>query len=326
MAASLNNFTEKLISDSLDTDEVETQETDLLESASLIPLNEEIVHSTTPVQYDEFNKYFHAPYLTEEEEIRLAKEFTEQGSIKAAHSLVLSHMRYVVKVAKSYVGYGLPLTDIVQEGAIGLMKAVKKFNPTMGVRLVTFAVYWIKSEIHEYILKNWKLVKIATTKAQRKLFFNLRKLKNEYEDLTPQEQLSTISKKLDVSTIDVEEMSQRMYEHDIEIDKPVFHDGPTTYGELIPADQFSPEMMVIKSSYQEDIEHLIPKSFAGLTIREQDIIRKRYLSDDKLTLKELADFYGISLERVRQLEKNALSKLKESLLTKGISQELLDID
>lgn len=322
----MKNSSEKLIDLELDTDEIEKNDADLIDEPSLMALDEAPDHAPALSQYDEFNQYFHAPYLSEEEEFRLAKEFTEQGSVKAAHSLVLSHMRYVVKVARSYVGYGLPLTDIVQEGAIGLMKAVKRFNPTMGVRLVTFAVYWIKSEIHEYILKNWKLVKIATTKAQRKLFFNLRKLKNEYEDLPGQEQLSTISKKLDVSPIDVQEMSQRMYEHDIEIDKPIFNDGPTTYGELIPADQLSPEMLVIKSSYQENIEHLIPKSFAGLTLREQDIIKKRYLSDDKLTLKDLADFYGISLERVRQLEKNALAKLKESLLTKGISQELLDTD
>jgi RNA polymerase sigma-32 factor len=182
-------------------------------------------HST-----DSFDHYFKYPYLSEEQEKELAHDFLINGSLKAAHTLVLAHMRYVVKVAKGYLGYGLPLNELVQEGAIGLMKAVKKFNPLQGVRLVSFGIYWIKAEINEYIIKNWRLVKIATTKAQRKLFFNYRRLKKEkFEDLHSQrKQNESIAQALDVTVDEVELMSLRMKEQEIQLDKPISNESKLT--------------------------------------------------------------------------------------------------
>jgi alternative sigma factor RpoH len=187
-------------------------------------------HST-----DSFDHYFKYPYLSEEQEKELSQDFLINGSLKAAHTLVLAHMRYVVKVAKGYLGYGLPLNELVQEGAIGLMKAVKKFNPLQGVRLVSFGMYWIKAEINEYIIRNWRLVKIATTKAQRKLFFNYRRLKKEkFEDQHSQrEQNESIAQELAVTVHDVELMSLRMKEQEVQLDKPINNDSKLTLGENI---------------------------------------------------------------------------------------------
>ncbi|NBV28609.1 sigma-70 family RNA polymerase sigma factor [bacterium] len=266
---------------------------------------------------DSFDHYFKYPYLSEEQEKELAHDFLMNGSLKAAHTLVLAHMRYVVKVAKGYLGYGLPLNELVQEGAIGLMKAVKKFNPLQGVRLVSFGIYWIKAEIHEYIIKNWRLVKIATTKAQRKLFFNYRRLKKEnFEDLSSRrKQNENIAQALDVSVDEVDLMSLRMKEQEIQLDRPISNESKLTVGDTIPSLQKDPGLLVMEEDNQDYYQHKLPQAFNILNARDQDIIKSRYYNEDKITLKDLADKYAISVERVRQLEKSALDRLK------GVLQE-----
>jgi RNA polymerase sigma-32 factor len=266
---------------------------------------------------DNFDYYFSYPYLTEEQEKSLADDFIKNSCLKAAHTLVLSHMRYVVKVARNYLGYGLPLNEMVQEGAVGLMKAVKKFNPIHGVRLVSFAIYWIKAEIHEYIIKNWRLVKIATTKSQRKLFFNYRQLKQNKQSQTIAEAHASIANTLGVSLQDVNHMSIRMTEGEIHFDQPISVQSKTTFSEILPCLQKNPEQLVLDQQDRDYYQHKLPAAFNTLSEREQDIIKARYYTDDKATLKDLADKYTISVERVRQLEKNALVRLKKLLQTEA---------
>jgi RNA polymerase sigma-32 factor len=289
-------------------DEIELETENELIGGHPGPLNSSVIP-----RGDSFDYYFAYPYLTEEQERSLANDFLNKGCLKAAHTLVLSHMRYVIKVARGYVGYGLSLNEMVQEGAVGLMKAVKKFNPLHGVRLVSFAVYWIKAEINEYVIKNWHLVKIATTKAQRKLFFNYRKLKKETDYKPLAEQHQHIAHVLDVSVEEVEQMSSRMSEQELQLDQPISGQSKTTLAEMVPSLQENPEELVVNQNNQDYYEHQLPHAFHVLNPREQDIIQTRYYAEDKATLKSLADKYGVSVERVRQLEKNALFKLKEKL-------------
>lgn len=253
------------------------------------------------------------PMLTLEEEIACAERFHSEGDIEAARRLVLAHLRYVVRVARGYLGYGLPLNDLIQEGNVGLMKAVKRFDPKMGVRLVSFAVHWIKAEIHEFVVRNWRIVKIATTKAQRKLFFNLRQMKNRLGWFS-NEEVEAVAKDLGVSPADVLVMEQRLNAMDSPYDAPEaddyedFHTAPERYLFNVGDD---PALALEKEDSGEQSREQLLVALEQLDERSQDILQQRWLSEDKLTLHDLAEKYGISAERVRQLEKNAMKKLRQ---------------
>ncbi|WP_133136605.1 RNA polymerase sigma factor RpoH [Legionella rowbothamii] len=252
------------------------------------------------------------PMLTLEEELAYAERFHSEGDLEAARHLVLAHLRYVVRVARGYLGYGLPLNDLIQEGNVGLMKAVKRFDPKMGVRLVSFAVHWIKAEIHEFVLRNWRIVKVATTKAQRKLFFNLRQMKNRLGWFS-NEEVEAVARDLGVSTKDVLLMEQRLnamdspYEASDADDGDDFH-APERY--LFNAED-DPALVLEKEDSGDQGREKLMLALEQLDERSQDILQQRWLADDKLTLHDLAEKYGVSAERVRQLEKNAMKKLRQ---------------
>ena len=261
------------------------------------------------------SQVYSIPVLTREEELDLTREFYETEDIKVAHKLVISHLRFVVHIAKSYAGYGLPLADIIQEGNLGLLKAVKKFNPDKGVRLVSFAVHWIKAEIHEFILKNWRIVKIATTKAQRKLFFNLRSKKKSLDWLTKDE-AEKIAEDLNVEVKDVLHMENRLSSNDSSFDGPADHDDESDVmapSQYLEDKRFSPEDIVEADDFEQHNKQLLFSALKDLDERSKDIINRRFLSDEKVTLHDLADEYGISAERVRQIENGALKKLKSAM-------------
>lgn len=255
------------------------------------------------------------PILTVEEERELAERFHKEGNLEAARQLVMSHLRFVLYVANSYRGYGLPLADLVQEGNIGLMKAVKRFNPTLGVRLVSFAVHWIRAEIHEYILRNWRIVKVVTTKAQRKLFFNLRSMKKRLGWMSYQE-VEEIAKDLGVSSKDVLEMEKRLSMQDIAFDAPVDSDeeddifAPVSY---LEDHRYDPAMVIERNEWEEQGHGQLQRALAKLDKRSQDILQKRWLNEEKATLQELAEQYQVSAERIRQIENNAINKLKKNM-------------
>ena len=253
--------------------------------------------------------------LTPEEEKKLAEDLYYRNDLDAARKLVLAHLRFVIYIAKSYSGYGLSEADLIQEGNIGLMKAIRKFNPEMGVRLVSFAVHWVKAEIHEYVLKNWKIVKIATTKAQRKLFFNLRGKKKGLEWFT-EEEIEQVAKDLGVKPSEVREMEKRLGGSDMSFDPLSESDddeasfAPSQYLEdedADPADIFEKESLTEESTSQ------LYEAINQLDDRSRDILQDRWLADEKLTLHDLAEKYEISAERVRQIEKNAMKKVKQSI-------------
>jgi RNA polymerase sigma-32 factor len=251
------------------------------------------------------------PVLSKEEEVALAIKFRSEGDLDSARQLVLSHLRFVVHIARGYLGYGLPMGDLVQEGNVGLMKAVKRFNPDVGVRLVSFAVHWIRAEIHEYVLRNWRLVKVATTKSQRKLFFNLRKMKKNLAWLTEAE-TNAVAKDLGVEASDVREMEQRLSARDMSFDPAPESDEDDTYSPAmyLPATNADPATLVEREEWEEDSSDRLSAALERLDQRSRDILNRRWMTDDKATLHELADEYGISAERVRQVEANAISKLK----------------
>ncbi|HGN0868960.1 MULTISPECIES: RNA polymerase sigma factor RpoH [Providencia] len=255
------------------------------------------------------------PMLTAEEEKELAERLHYDGDLEAAKQLILSHLRFVIHIARSYAGYGLPQADLIQEGNIGLMKAVRRFNPEVGVRLVSFAVHWIKAEIHEYVLRNWRIVKVATTKSQRKLFFNLRKNKKRLGWFN-QEEVDMVAQELGVSTKDVLEMESRMAAQDMAFDMSDDDDSGDFGGPVAPVlflqDKSSDFANTIEDdNWESHATDRLADALASLDERSQDIIRARWLDDDnKTTLQELADKYGVSAERVRQLEKNAMKKLR----------------
>ena len=262
------------------------------------------------------SQVYKIPVLTREEELELTTEFFETEDVKLAHKLVIAHLRFVVHIAKSYAGYGLPLADIIQEGNVGLLKAVTKFDPNKGVRLVSFAVHWIKAEIHEFILKNWRIVKIATTKAQRKLFFNLRSKKKNTGWLTDEE-AKRIAKELDVSVKEVMHMENRLNSADSSFDVPTDEEdnekafSPSQY---LEDNSFNPEDITEQKNYEEVNHTALLKNISALDKRSQDIIRARWLDDNKITLNELADKYSVSAERIRQIEATAFKKLKTALV------------
>lgn len=253
--------------------------------------------------------------LTADEEKELAERLYYHDDIDAARRLVLSHLRFVVHIAKSYSGYGLNQGDLIQEGNVGLMKAVRRFNPEVGVRLVSFAVHWIKAEMHEFILRNWRIVKVATTKAQRKLFFNLRSSKKRLGWLNEKE-AQAIADDLGVKLKTVYEMEGRLTSHDATFDAPTEDDddgpalSPIHYLELNGAD---PAALAEQENYDADASDQLFAALEELDERSRDIIQKRWLSDTKATLHELADVYGVSAERIRQLEKNAMKKVKKAM-------------
>jgi len=254
------------------------------------------------------------PLLSADEERELALRFRLDNDLDAAKQLVMSHLRFVVSVARGYNGYGLPLADLIQEGNIGLMKAVKRFDPTQGVRLVSFAVHWIRAEMHEFILRNWRIVKIATTKAQRKLFFNLRSAKKRLGWMN-KEEVDSIAKDLGVTSKDVMEMEQRMSNYDASFDGAVSDDeeenfhAPAAYIEDL---RYGPEEQLETDQVDDQQQVRLQNAIATLDDRSRDIISKRWLVENKATLHELAAEYDVSAERIRQIENNAMKKLKAS--------------
>lgn len=253
------------------------------------------------------------PMLTAEEEKELAERLYYKEDLEAAKKLILSHLRFVIHVARGYSGYGLPQADLIQEGNIGLMKAVKRFNPEVGVRLVSFAVHWIKAEIHEYVLRNWRIVKVATTKAQRKLFFNLRKTKQRLGWFNDNE-VDMVAEELGVSKQDVIEMESRMTGADVGFDLSNDDDDESYAPALYLEDRNSNFAAELENeNYETQAADQVAAALEGLDERSQDIIKARWLDENKATLQDLAAKYNISAERVRQLETNALKKLKSAV-------------
>lgn len=261
------------------------------------------------------------PVLSPEEEKSLAERFYYQEDLEAARQLVMSHMRFVVHIARSYSGYGLNQGDLIQEGNVGLMKAVKRFNPEVGVRLVSFAVHWVKAEIHEFILRNWRIVKVATTKAQRKLFFNLRSQKKRLGWLS-QDEAELIAQDLGVETKTVFEMEGRLNAHDAAFDAGADEDDETAYqapAHYLEDHSMDPARVVESANYEQDSSSRLHKALTELDDRSRTILQERWLADKKSTLHDLADKYQVSAERIRQLEKNAMKKLKASIGTDFIT-------
>ncbi|BCE00551.1 RNA polymerase sigma factor RpoH [Marinicellulosiphila megalodicopiae] len=253
--------------------------------------------------------------LTAEEEKVLSERLYYDGDVTAARELIFSHLRFVVHIAKSYSGYGLNQGDLIQEGNVGLMKAVKRFNPEVGVRLVSFAVHWIKAEIHEFILRNWRIVKVATTKAQRKLFFNLRGKKKRLGWLS-QKEAQAIAKDLDVKEEAVYQMETRLSAFDAGFDGGADDDDDSAAfapSQYLMDDRYNPEEQVATNAYEDNSKAQLYKAIQGLDERSQDILNRRWLHDEKSTLHELAADYGVSAERIRQLEKNAMKKMKQAM-------------
>lgn len=256
------------------------------------------------------------PMLSAEEEKSLAERLQQEGDLQAAKQLIMSHLRFVVHVARSYQGYGLPQADLIQEGNIGLMKAVKRFDPTVGVRLVSFAVHWIKAEIHEYVLRNWRIVKVATTKAQRKLFFNLRKAKKRLGWFT-HEEVSTVAQELGVTPAEVLEMESRMSAHDAAFD--AFTDDDESEAAFSPSQYLEDKSADVAATVEAEnwdrhTQRRLAHALASLDERSQHIVRARWLDEGKVTLHDLAEHYQVSAERIRQLEQNAMKKLRSAML------------
>jgi len=253
-----------------------------------------------------------APLLSAEEERKLARRYRKTGDLEAARQLVLAHLRYVVKVARGFSGYGLPQADLIQEGNIGLMKAVKHYDPKHKVRLLSFAVHWIRAEIFDFVLRNWRIVKVATTKAQRKLFFNLRKSRTHAGWMNQQE-IDALAESLDVPTETVREMESRLSNPDVPFDayddddEDEFHAAPAGYLQDL---RFNPEVVVARANSESARDQNLTTALQRLDTRSRDIIRRRWLDEDKPTLHELAAEYGVSAERIRQIEKKALTDMK----------------
>jgi RNA polymerase sigma-32 factor len=277
----------------------------------------QVFQSNFPV--DNLTSYFHRvnsiPLLTEKEEKDLATRFREEGDLEAVRKLVMSHLRFVVKIARKYSGYGLSEADLIQEGNVGLMKAVKRFDPTVGVRLVSFAVHWIKAEMHEFIIKNWRIVKIATTKAQRKLFFNLRSMKKRLAWLR-QNETENIATTLDVKEKTVTEMEKRLYAQDEAFDGYSASDDEKNFSpsQYLEDTSTNPETILAETSAEADSHSKLIDALKQVDARSQDILQCRWLGDKKITLQDLAAKYNVSAERIRQLEKQAMTKIKNLML------------
>jgi RNA polymerase sigma-32 factor len=275
--------------------------------------------SLTTLPLGSLDAYRHAvydmPMLSAEEEHELAERFRSAHDLDAAWRLVLSHLRFVVRIARSYDGYGLPQADLIQEGNVGLMKAVKRFDPTMGVRLVSFAVHWIRAEIHEYILRNWRIVKVATTKAQRKLFFNLRRAKKRLGWMN-REEVDAVARDLGVSPDTVLEMEQRLSAHDAAYDGQPEDNGSPEYAapaRYLQDLRFEPAEAAEREDWEAHSRRALQAAVQQLNERDRTIVTERWLAEQKTTLQNLANRYGVSAERIRQLEANALRKLRRTM-------------
>lgn len=257
---------------------------------------------------------YQIPVLTADEERDLAEQLRNNGDMDAARRLVMSHLRFVIRVARGYLGYGLPLPDLIQEGSVGLMKAVRRFEPDVGVRLVSFAVHWIRAEIHEYILRNWRIVKVATTKAQRKLFFNLRSRKKRLGWFSRDEVLG-VAQELGVKPETVLEMESRLANQDMAFDGSDSddEDSPSAPATYLPDRRMEPAETFEREDTDADQKERLYAALAGLDERSKTILRERWLTEKKQTLHELAGQFGVSAERIRQIEKNAMKKLKLQL-------------
>ncbi len=255
------------------------------------------------------------PVLAKEDEQDLAIRFRDHDDLEAARELVMAHLRFVVHIAKGYTGYGLPLNDLIQEGNVGLMKAVKRFDPTYDVRLVSFAVHWIRAEIHEFVLKNWRIVKVATTKAQRKLFFNLRKAKKSLAWLSAEE-TEAVASDLGVSAKEVTEMEKRLHSRDAIFDPTPDADDERNFtpAAYLPSPDADPAKLVETADWNDDATARMRSALNILDDRSRHILEARWLTENKMTLHELADEYGISAERIRQLEANAIKKLRNAIV------------
>ncbi len=257
------------------------------------------------------------PRLSAEQERELAERFREEGDLDAARQLVLANLRFVVFIARGYLGYGLPFADLVQEGTVGLMKAVKRYDPAMGVRVVSFAVHWIRAEIHEYIIQNWRIVKVATTKAQRKLFFNLRKLKSRFGWFSPDE-AQAVAGELGVDIADVYEMENRLLNSDVAMDGAADdgeseRDNASAPIHYLRQDNADPAEVLERSNWGEYEQRRLQAAIETLDARSRDIVASRWLTEEKLTLHDLAARYSVSAERIRQLENSAMTKLRNAL-------------
>jgi len=281
-------------------------------------MNKELaIHTMVPTgSFDTYvSAAYQLPMLSAEEEHQLAVDLRDNNNLEAARALVMSHLRFVIKIARGYSGYGLALPDLVQEGTVGLMKAVKRFNPDMGVRLVSFAVHWIKAEIHEFVLRNWRIVKVATTKAQRKLFFNLRSSKKRLGWFS-QEEVEEVAEQLGVKPETVLQMEARMSNHDVAFDAGADDDqvavalSPAAY---LPDLRMEPSMQLERSDSAEDEKSRLYSAMEDLDERSRSILEARWLSTQKATLHQLADRFGVSAERIRQIEKSAMQKLKSHI-------------
>lgn len=282
-------------------------------------MSHQLQRLNTPLSVGSLGSYIHwvnqIPLLSEEREHELAQRLVTHQDLAAARELVLSHLRFVVKLARGYLGYGLPLGDLIQEGNIGLMKAVKRFDPTKGVRLASFAVHWIRAEIQEYVIKNWRIVKIATTKAQRKLFFNLRKASQKLGWFSNDE-VNAVAQELNVSPTEVRQMEQRLSNYDQSFD--VGLDDSEEDNQFAPAlyledQRATPEQQLEQNDWSTTQEQRLHQAMSELDERSQDILQKRWLVEKKATLHDLADKYNVSAERIRQLEQAAMKKLKAAL-------------
>ncbi|MEK9954390.1 MAG: RNA polymerase sigma factor RpoH [Pelagibacteraceae bacterium] len=267
------------------------------------------------------------PMLDAEEEYMLAKNWKERGNLKAAHKLVTSHLRLVAKIAMGYRGYGLPVNELISEGNIGLMQAVKKFDPDRGFRLATYAMWWIKAAIQEYVLKSWSLVKMGTTTAQKKLFFNLKKLKNQIapnqEGDLRDEQVTEISKRLDVDSQEVINMNRRLMGHEKSLNAPIKAGETDEWQDWLVDDQLDQELIVSQKQEYDDKKELLYEAMQILNEREKEILQARRLSENPATLEELSKKYKISRERIRQIETKAFEKLQKSMINSSKSKNLL---
>ena len=317
----MNKYDEDLIEDAevIESEEAEPIHPDELEALEA----EKAVHPALlqggmPVPQGNLDSYIRIanqyPILSAEQEKELAERYYYDEDLEAAKQLILSHMRFVIHIARGYLGYGLPLADLIQEGNIGLMKAVKRFDPNVGVRLVSFAVHWVKAEIHEYVLKNWRIVKVATTKAQRKLFFNLRKNKHRLAWFN-EDEIQKVADDLGVSPQEVREMESRMTGQDLGFDLPVGEDDSEAYTPSMYLEDNSSNFADELEDEEQMGEATAQLAYALSTLdeRSQDIIKTRWLDENKATLQELADKYNISAERLRQLENAALKKIKDAV-------------
>ena len=292
--------------------------------------NKEITNLPTPstgglsVYLSQIKKF---PMLDAEEEYMLAKNWKERGNLKSAHKLVTSHLRLVAKIAMGYRGYGLPVNELISEGNIGLMQAVKKFDPDKGFRLATYAMWWIKAAIQEYVLRSWSLVKMGTTTAQKKLFFNLKKIKNqiapEQEGDLKENQIQEISKRLDVDSDEVINMNRRLMGQEKSLNSPVKEGETDEWQDWLVDDNLDQELLISQKQEYEDRKDLLYKAMSILNDREKEILKARRLNENPKTLEELSSKYKISRERIRQIETKAFEKLQKSMINANKSANLL---